>query len=51
MQTVAYKNDNSAFFHFLIEILDPYFTSFSFQEHNFATIIYYILMVVGMIIE
>ena len=33
------KNDNSAYLHFLIMSPDPYFTSFSFPEHNSATIL------------
>ena len=34
----GYKNDNSAYFPFLIMSPDPYFTLFSFLDHNSGTI-------------
>ena len=46
----CYKNDNSAYLPFLIMSPDPYFTSFSFLDHNSGTI-RNILMVLGRIIE
>ena len=36
MRSVACKNDNSAWLHFLIRSLDSYF--YSFLDHNFTTI-------------
>ena len=33
-----YKNDNSAYIPFVIMSPDPYFTSFSFLNHNSGTI-------------
>ena len=50
MRSVAHKNDNSAYFRFLIMSPDPYFTPFSFPDHNSGTI-RNILMVLGKIIE
>ena len=50
MQIVACKNDNFANLSSLIMFPNPYFTSFSFLECNFATI-RNILMVLGRIIE
>ena len=48
--SVAYKNDNSVYLHFLIMSPDPYFTSFSFMEHN-SKINCNILMILGRIID
>ena len=45
-----YKNDNSAYLRFLIMSPDPYFTSFSFLDHNSGTF-RSILMLLGRIIE
>ena len=49
-RSVEYKNDNSAYLHFLIMSPDPYFTSSSFLEYNSVTI-RNILMVLGKFIE
>ena len=49
MWSVTYKNDNSAYLHFLLMSSDPYFfNSFWFLEHNSATV-RNILMVLGRI--
>ena len=52
MGSIAYKNDNSAYLHFLFISLDPYlvFFFFCFPEHNSATF-RNILIVLCMIIE
>ena len=41
-----YKNDNSVYLRLLFISPDPYFTSFSFPEHNSLTI-RNILMILG----
>ena len=38
MRSIASKNDNTAYLYFPIMSPDAYFTSFSFTEHNSATV-------------
>ena len=47
MQSVAYKNDNSACLNFLIMSPELYFSSFWFPEHNSATELYLIGLKTG----
>ena len=50
MQSVIYKNDNSACLRFLVVSPDPYFSSLSFPEHN-STTVTNILVVLGRITD